>query len=81
MVIRIYDNKKINISPKSKKISTYTTEIILDVDKDYILSLKQRKTKHRTSTIISGFKFSELDPKFIPLKENKRRTKNKKYIG
>lgn len=80
MVITQYENKKMIISPKSKKIATSCIEIILSADKGNNI-LKQNKKAHKVSDIITGFKFAELVPKSTELKQNKKRKHNNKYAG
>ena len=80
MVINNYENKRMVISPKSKKIATSCVDVILTAEKGNNI-LKQRKKGHKTSTIISGFKFADLAPKTAQLKKKKKRTKNNKFVG
>ena len=80
MVITQYENKKMIISPKSKKIATSCVELFYLLRKETIF-LKQNKKAHKVSDIITGFKFAELAPKSTELKQNKKRKHNNKYAG
>lgn len=77
MVVKTYENGKQIISPKSKKIATNVTEVIIDGSE--LLNTKQSK-KHRTSKVYSGFTLGEVSHG-DDVKHNKKRTKDKKYVG
>lgn len=81
MIIRQYENEngdKMEISPKSRKIATSIVDVLFDTKKIYKL---KRNSNHKETTIYSGFKMSECASGIEELKHNKKRTRNRKYIG
>lgn len=81
MVIRVYECKnnqdKMEISPKSRKITTSVVDVLFDTKKKY----KIRAGNHKETKIFTGFKMSECANGVENLKHNKKRTKDHKYIG
>lgn len=77
MIAKMYENQKMIISPKSKKIATSVTNVIIESSE--LLNTKQGK-KHRISKVYSGFTLGEVSHG-DEFKHNKKRSKNKKYVG
>ena len=78
MIIREYESELMEISPKSRKISTSVARVLFDTKKKYQF---KNKTNHKKSVIFSGFKVAEYVNGVEQLKHNKKRTRNRKYVG